>query len=220
MGAPRYLEIKNRLLEEIEKQPPKSPILSERELAIQYGASRMTVRRAVDELVVEGFLYRNGNKGTFVAARNTIKKNTATGSILAEEPESTMIYFNIKKIPEIAPFLDILEDEAILRIVRVNHIGERLLSVEEIYYVRSLISDDDINDLKHLLDLNGFVKQGTITQRFVPMLLPAHYATQLELAPGTPIIMVESLIRSRSGVPVIYVKTYNNPYENAIEITY
>ena len=49
------------------------------------------------------------------------------------------------------------------------------------------------------------VKQGTITQRFVPMLLPAHYATQLELAPGTPIIMVESLIRSRSGVPVIYV---------------
>lgn len=220
MGAPRYLEIKNRLLEEIEKQLPNSPILSERELAIQYGASRMTVRRAVDELVVEGFLYRNGNKGTFVAARNTIKKNTATSSILAEEPESTMIYFNIKKIPENAPFLDILEDEAILRIVRVNHIEERLLSVEEIYYVRSLISDDDINDLKHLLDLNGFVKQGTITQRFVPMLLPGHYATQLELAPGTPIIMVESLICSRSGVPVIYVKTYNNPYENAIEITY
>ena len=42
-------------------------IPSERELCAQFGVSRMTVRQAVDALVVEGLLERVQGRGTFVA---------------------------------------------------------------------------------------------------------------------------------------------------------
>lgn len=219
-GAPIYLKIKRLLLKEIQKKVANSAISSERELAVQYDVSRMTVRKAVDELVDEGVLYRNGNRGTFVAARSMIKKNTAMDVILAKDTSYTMIYFNIKSIPEIAKILGVQEDEAILRIVRVNHVEEKVLSVEEIYYVRNLISDEEINNLKVLLDLNLYVERGSITQKFIPALVPLQYTNQMKIAANTPIIIVESLIRSMEGIPLIYVKAYNNPYENVIEIVY
>lgn len=132
----------------------------------------MTVRKAVDELVDEGVLYRNGNKGTFVATSSMIKKNTAMDVILEKGTSYTMIYFNIKNIPEISKILGVQEDKSILRIMRVNHIEEKVLSVEEIYYVRNLISDEEINNLKILLDLNLYIERGSITQKFVPVLVP------------------------------------------------
>ncbi|MFQ3548635.1 MAG: GntR family transcriptional regulator [Armatimonadota bacterium] len=39
---------------------------SERDLAIKYGVSRVTVRRAISDLVDEGFLIREGRRGTFI----------------------------------------------------------------------------------------------------------------------------------------------------------
>lgn len=74
LATPLYLEIKQWLIKEIENTPINSPIPSERELSKMFHASRMTVRNAVNELVAEGFLYRNKNKGTFVADRSLLKK--------------------------------------------------------------------------------------------------------------------------------------------------
>lgn len=42
------------------------PIPSERELGKQYGVSRVTVRRAIADLIAEGFLRREGRRGTFI----------------------------------------------------------------------------------------------------------------------------------------------------------
>lgn len=50
-----------------ENLPPNSPVPSERELSEQFGVSRMTVRQAVDALVVEGLLVRVQGSGTYVA---------------------------------------------------------------------------------------------------------------------------------------------------------
>ena len=62
MAAPIYLKIKERLMEDIRDKSVSTPIDSERELAVKFDVSRMTVRRAVNELVAEGYLYRNKNR--------------------------------------------------------------------------------------------------------------------------------------------------------------
>lgn len=46
---------------------PGTPAPSERELVAQFGVARMTVRQALDALVVEGLLERVPGRGTFVA---------------------------------------------------------------------------------------------------------------------------------------------------------
>jgi GntR family transcriptional regulator len=53
----------------IEALQPDQPIPSEHELCTQYDVSRITVRKALADLIHEGLLYTVQGKGTFVAAR-------------------------------------------------------------------------------------------------------------------------------------------------------
>lgn len=68
MSQPRYLQIKNEILEKIQTGvlQPDDRIPSEHKLAKQYSVSRLTVQRAIRELVSEGLLRRAQGSGTFV----------------------------------------------------------------------------------------------------------------------------------------------------------
>lgn len=220
MAVPRYIKIKQQINEEIQGKPVNSPIASERDLAIKYDASRMTVRNAVNELVEEGILYRDKNKGTFVADCTLMKKNTATEILQSNDTQDfNIIYFSVKKAEEAAKYLGIGEDDQILRIVRLNKIEGRPLSIEEVYFIKSLLKDEDVNDLRSLLDIDSLIQQGTVTQRFHAVIVPAQYANLLHLKITVPVIMIESIVRSKNGKPLVFIKAYYNPFEKTIEIT-
>jgi GntR family histidine utilization transcriptional repressor len=65
----KYIKIKNAITDHIElgTWQPAEKIPSENVLAEQFGVSRMTARRALDELCAAGFLVRSQGLGTFVA---------------------------------------------------------------------------------------------------------------------------------------------------------
>ena len=66
--VPKYFQLREILLDLIEGElEPEAPIPSERELAVRYGLSRMTVRQAINGLVAEGRLFRVRGRGTFVS---------------------------------------------------------------------------------------------------------------------------------------------------------
>lgn len=85
--APLYQGIKQDLLDKIYAGLLKSDaqIPSEKELSEQFKVSRITVRRALEELEEEGFIYRRQGKGTFVSLHIPAmegakgKKRTETG---------------------------------------------------------------------------------------------------------------------------------------------
>ena len=219
MATPIYRKIKDLIMQEIEDKTANSPIDSERDMAVRFDASRMTVRKAIDELVEEGFLYRDKNKGTFVADRKLLKKNTAAEMLQEEISEFIVMYFNVKDAADIAPILEIDQDDQVLSVVRLNTVNSKPTSVEEIFFIRNQISDADMKNLKNLLDMNDYVKNGRVTQKFIPMLVPVQFANLLKIKMNTPIIRVESVISCMSGKPLVYVRAYNNPFENVIEIT-
>ena len=68
-AVPRYKVIKQYIRDKIEEGtwPVSSKVPSENQLCEQFSVSRMTARKAVDELTQEGILVRSQGLGTFVA---------------------------------------------------------------------------------------------------------------------------------------------------------
>jgi GntR family transcriptional regulator len=66
---PLYFQLKTILLEYIKVTHTdlESPIPTEIDISKHFGISRPTVRQAIKELVVEGYLYRIKSKGTFIS---------------------------------------------------------------------------------------------------------------------------------------------------------
>ena len=60
-------ETRERVLDLIEALSPGDAIPSERQLSVDLGVSRLTVRAALDDLVREGYLVRRRGAGTFVS---------------------------------------------------------------------------------------------------------------------------------------------------------
>jgi GntR family transcriptional regulator len=69
MNDKTYLQLKEDLITEImrETYKPHERLPSQRELGEEYGLSHMTVRRAINELIREGFIYARQGKGLYVA---------------------------------------------------------------------------------------------------------------------------------------------------------
>lgn len=220
MMTPHYIAIKEWLIEEIEASNINTPIESERAIAELFHVSRMTARNAINELVDEGYLYRNGNKGTFVSDRKFVKKNTALLKKSDDILDFTIIYFNVKEASEqIANVLGIKKLDLILHVIRLNKKVNHPQNVEEIYLIRKNLNDQDLMNIPKLLDLDQYMNVGVVTQRLVPMIVPVQYVSLLKLKMDTPIIKVESTICSRSGKVMAFIEAYNNPDEMPIEIT-
>lgn len=68
-STPLYMQVQNHLVEAIKSGDygPGAQVPSELEIASEYGISRMTARKALDNLVSKGILYRRKGKGTYVA---------------------------------------------------------------------------------------------------------------------------------------------------------
>ncbi|MCL6415035.1 histidine utilization repressor [Aestuariirhabdus sp. Z084] len=71
---PRYATIKRYIHEQIEQGvwPVHSKVPSENSLCEQFDVSRMTARRALQELTADGVLMRHQGLGTFVAERKPV----------------------------------------------------------------------------------------------------------------------------------------------------
>ena len=66
---PKHAQLRETLRKQIEALPADQLIPSEHELCVQYKVSRITVRKALADLIHEGLLYTMQGKGTFVAPR-------------------------------------------------------------------------------------------------------------------------------------------------------
>jgi GntR family transcriptional regulator len=114
-------------------------IPSEQELCNQFNTSRMTVRKAIDELVNDGFLYRIQGRGTFVSHWVYRKSLEVLGftyhmTQLGYKPGSKVLSF-VVKTPEtfIAEKLKILPTENVYFLSRVRMADLEPIAIENVY---------------------------------------------------------------------------------------
>ena len=75
-NKPKYLIVEEKIRHSIKNKEFIDKLPGERTLAKEYGYSYMTIRKAIDNLVTEGILYKVPTRGAFVADRKTNKKKT------------------------------------------------------------------------------------------------------------------------------------------------
>jgi len=81
-GIPLYIQLKNEILKDIrENYKPDDIIPAEGELEKFYKVSRITVRRAIEELGKEGILVKKQGKGTFVKEKKILYDANSIGSL-------------------------------------------------------------------------------------------------------------------------------------------
>ena len=78
IGVSKQEETRDRVLDLIESHEVGQPIPAERQLAIDLGVSRLTLRAALDDLVRDGYLDRRHGSGTYVTEPKIAQPLTLT----------------------------------------------------------------------------------------------------------------------------------------------
>jgi GntR family transcriptional regulator len=143
-SGPKYLQIKDDLAAALATgtYPPDSKLPSEAELAGRYGVTRMTVRRAVEGLVVDGLVSRRHGAGTFVLAQAELSRplNRVTSFTEDMRAQGYEVETRIVSREEITPPADVRSalhlDESALT-VRLERV--RLVNGEPVAIQRSWV---------------------------------------------------------------------------------
>ena len=143
---PKYLDIVDDLRHHIlyGKYKNEDKIEDEKALGVTYGASKLTIKKAVDILVQEGLLVKKQGSGTYinsVAFTNPLlnPNDLTKPSSLTHEYEdkittSKVLEFEIIKANEyIAKSLLLKTGDFVYKVYRVRYIDQKANSIEEVY---------------------------------------------------------------------------------------
>lgn len=215
-GITKYLSIKEWLRNAIVQgnYAPGDQVPSEHELAAKFNVSRATVRRALYELVLEGWLYKIQGKGTFVANkkyRQTLSRLTSFTEDMYEfglTPGARVLYCRLEKAGEaMARVLAIDEQDTVLHLARIR-LASGLpmalnISVLPYKYVPGLEKMDLENQsLYHILETVYHLYLWRSEYILEPILADAHTAQLLEIKPRTPLLRVEGIVYLKNGTPI------------------
>jgi GntR family transcriptional regulator len=141
------IEVRHRIKDR--QYPIDQPIPDEISLAKEFGCSRMTMKRALDLLVVEGLLYRKRGHGTFIvqSAINKSKVHVATNESLGlsnllkdKKVTSKLIRFEVQfPTEEVAVHLAIDEKTPVYYLIRLRLVDGEPYVMEKTYMPTTLI---------------------------------------------------------------------------------
>lgn len=222
---PLYDQIERNLRDLIinGKLKPGEIVPSEWELVELYGVSRLTVRRALDELVRQNWLERKHGVGTFVRQPVTASISASKLSFteqmrsIGRDPSSRMISQRITPATaKIARFLRIQEGQPIIEITRVRLADEEPILLEtsclslERFPTLQNYSWSENESLYYILSEEYNVNVTGLDHTLKPVLLTETEAHYLQAKAGTPAILSEIVAFTKNGTPVEYVWSVSN----------
>jgi GntR family transcriptional regulator len=192
----KHVQVREYVRDLVKDLAPGSPAPSERELVHHFGVARMTVRQAMDALVVEGLLERVPGRGTFVARpRREVgrlfgytEEMTRRG-MLAES--QTLLARREQAGPGVARALSITEGDAVIHWKRLRRADAVPMCIEDAYLNEVLIpgflQSGMPTSLYDALDQRGL--RPTWAEDSVSAdLASEEEAGLLELDPGAPVL--------------------------------
>jgi len=214
-AAPLYRQVQAGIEEMIRANPRgKEMPLSDAQLAERFGVSRITVRRAVDELVDAGVLYRLQGVGTFVR-RNKLRERLTLNSFLDAWTQRTG-RFNVRvgafeRIPaddEIATRLAVRRGAELVYVQRLRFQKEALVAIDHRYIRADRCSRLTAQDIKTSSLVDYLRNREGIELDHGEMEIEARRANQrqakaLGLRTGEPILVRRMTFLTKQNEPVL-----------------
>ncbi len=211
----KYLEIKDYLLEQIKSGQYKVdvPIPPERELAAMLGVNRMTLRRAIEELMYEGLLMRKKGSGTFLTKVKMSKQDLIQSS--ADEKVTAIKVISCRLCSENSfgfRALRLEEGGRYWRLRRIRLMDSVPYAYEDIYLRKE--NFDQVDPSYYNLGLHQIVKEKggfdpVYLSETVDALICLHNVSLLlNIKEGAPVLQIKSTFET-SGRPVLFCRSYH-----------
>lgn len=179
---------------------------SERELCRLTNASRVTVRKALEQLIEEGLLFRKQGSGTYIqrmieAKDNHLTSFSAEAAELGEEPGTIWILRTLGyPTRDEAEVLDITTTEKVVRLGRVRLLSGEPLAIEHaIVPARMLLEVGEIGDsLYQTLEITGNRPVSGRQTTSASLATPTE-AALLSVAENSAVLRIERLTRNVAG---------------------
>lgn len=212
----------------------QGPLPGEIDLAKQFQASRVTMRRVFDRLVQEGLVRRHRGLGTFVNP-HPIKPASADrpGSLLdnlIDMGQKTSVRVvsmeEVQATPEVAQALALQPGDPVTKVVRVRHYQGEPLSHITAYVPVALGRHLTRDDLEHtpmlrLLETRGALRLGRATQVLSARLADVVVAPLLDVPVGAALLSTRRVVHDKSGRPIQLLLGQYRPdrYEYRMELS-
>src|ERR1700674_3787227 len=199
-SLPLYQQLQRALRLAIDQRilGPDDALPAERELAVEFNVSRITVRKALDGLVTEGLLVRRQGSGNFVSAR--VEKNFAKLTSFSEDmrargrtPRSVWLKRAAGTVtPEEALALRLSPGTPVFRFNRIRYADDAPMALEYATIVATALPSLDAVDasLYEALERAGH-RPVRALQRLRAVLITADQAELLKAKPGDGGLLVE-----------------------------
>ncbi|WP_119071097.1 GntR family transcriptional regulator [Aggregatilinea lenta] len=218
-SKPLYLQIYEELCDFLSNSDlkPGDRFPAELELVDKYDVARITVRRAIAEMVQEGRLVRKAGKGTFVAAPK-IERQLVNVSSFSKRMEAlglqassqVLVTKVVVATPRLSRELGVEQDSAVLALVRLRFSNQTPVAIENSYV--SLLTCPDLDQV----DFNTSSLYQVLDERYG--LYPVKSEKTLELTTanaweakylnvpqGSPLFLVRAQVHGEEK-PIEYVK--------------
>ncbi len=216
-SLPLYRQLQRALKDAIDQRLllPEDALPAERDLAVEFNVSRITVRKALDGLVADGLLIRRQGSGNFVSGR--VEKNFSMLTSFSEDmrargrtPRSIWIKRSVGAVtPEESLTLRLSPGTPVYRFHRLRFADDAPMALEYATVVATALPSLESveTSLYEALERSGNRPVHAL-QRLRAVLLTSEQAELLKAQVGDAGLLVERLGSTRDGRAIEMSQSY------------
>lgn len=216
-----YTEIKDYILKCIDNKEyyPGYKLPPEREFTEKFSASRMTVRRAIDELIQEGILIKKKGKGITGTYVSKLKKSRSIDRISISTDKELLDEYGVIRIQVLEKkiiknhsitnrLLNLSADEEVLQIKRVQYGWDIPIVYENIFlplkYFTNIEDADFEQSMSNIIPLylNKDIEVGNHRVEIESLIATPRLMKLLSITRDSPILQLNNIVYDTHGTPI------------------